>query len=166
MPDNGILIEGVTQIGYASRELFTIQQPRTYITSSYFGNLGFAYPTALGAKVARPDVPVVAISGDGGFLYNSQELATAVQYGINVVTIVFNDNAYGNVMRAQVEDYQGHVLGTRLHNPDFAELARSYGARGLKTTDAGELNKLLREALEIAEPTVIEVPVGTMEREF
>jgi acetolactate synthase-1/2/3 large subunit len=166
IPDDGILVHGMTQLGYYSRNFYPVHEPGAYLTPSHHGTLGAAFPLALGAKVGMPDRAVVAISGDGGFLYNSQELATAVQYGINVVTIVFNDNAYGNVMRAQVEDYQGHVLGTRLHNPDFAELARSYGARGLKTTDAGELNKLLREALEIAEPTVIEVPVGTMEREF
>ena len=85
---------------------------------------------ALGAKVAQPERAVVALSGDGGFLYNSQELATAVQYGINVVVIVFNDNAYGNVLRAQMEHFDGRVIGTQLHNPNFVQLAESYGARG------------------------------------
>ena len=113
-----------------------------------------------------PERAVVAISGDGGFLYNSGELATAVQHSINVVVIVFNDNAYGNVLRAQTEEYQGHVIGTRLHNPNFAELARAYGARGFTAGDAGELNRVLREALGIEAPTVIEVPIGIMQREF
>jgi acetolactate synthase-1/2/3 large subunit len=166
IPDDGILVHGMTQLGYYSRNYYPVYEPGAYLTPSRHGTLGSAFPLALGAKVGMPDRAVVAISGDGGFLYNSQELATAVQYGINVVTIVFNDNAYGNVMRAQVEDYHGHVLGTRLHNPDFADLARSYGARGLKAADAGELNELLREALDVDAPTVIEVPVGTMEREF
>jgi acetolactate synthase-1/2/3 large subunit len=108
----------------------------------------------------------VVLSGDGGFLYNSQELATAVQHGINVVVIVFNDHAYGNVLRAQVEQFDGHVLGTRLHNPDFARLARTYGARGVKAEDAAELEAALSEALSLDKPTLIEVPVGRMPRAF
>ena len=166
IPDDGILVHGMNQIGYYSRNFYPVYEPGAYLTPSRHSTLGAAFPLALGAKVGMPDRAVVAISGDGGFLYNSQELATAVQYGINVITIVFNDNAYGNVLRTQVEEYAGHVIGTRLHNPDFAELARSYGARGLKAGDADELNRMLREALDIEAPTVIEVPVGMMEREF
>ena len=166
MPDNGILIEGVTQIGYASRELFTIQQPRTYITSSYFGNLGFAYPTALGAKVARPDVPVVAISGDGGFLYNSQELATAVKYGINAIALVFNDNAYGNVYRDQINKFDGRAYGSELHNPDFMKLADAYGVRGVRAAGPEELEMKLKEAIGVEAPTLIEIPVGMMPDPF
>lgn len=166
MPDDGILIEGVTQIGYASRELFTIQQPRKYITSSYFGNLGFAYPTALGAKVARPDLPVVAISGDGGFLYNSQELATAVKYGINAVVLVFNDNAFGNVYRDQINKFEGRAYGSELHNPDFMKLADAYGVRGVQVGGPEELETKLKEAIGIEAPTLIEIPVGMMPDPF
>jgi acetolactate synthase-1/2/3 large subunit len=106
------------------------------------------------------------LSGDGGFQYNSQELATAVQYGINVVAIVFNDNAYGNVLRAQIEQFGGHVLGTRLHNPDFVALAESYEATAVQADGAEELGSALREALERSAPTLIEVPVGEMDRVF
>ena len=107
IPDDGILISGMTQIGYYSRAFYPVYEPRSFLTSSYAGNLGYAYPVALGAKVAQPDKAVVAVSGDGGFLFNSQELATAVQYGINAVVIVFNDNAYGNVLRDQVNRFEG-----------------------------------------------------------
>ena len=166
MPDDGILVEGVTQIGYAARELYTAQRPRTYVTSSYFGNLGYAYPTALGAKVARPDSPVIAVSGDGGFLYNSQELATAVKYGINAVAVVFNDNAFGNVYRDQINKFDGRAIGSQLHNPDFMKLADAYGARGVRVHDAEELETALREALEADAPGLIEVPVGMMPDPF
>ncbi len=166
MPDDGILVEGVTQIGYASRELYTSQKTRTYITSSYFGNLGYAYPTALGAKVAKPDVPVVAVSGDGGFLYNSQELATAVKYGINAVAIVFNDNAFGNVYRDQLNKFDGRAIGSELHNPDFMKLADAYGARGVRVHDAEQLESALEEALDAEAPGLIEVPVGMMPDPF
>lgn len=166
IPDDGILVHGMNQIGYYSRNFYPVYEPGGYLTPSRHGTLGAAFPLALGAKVGMPGRAVVAISGDGGFLYNSGELATAVQHGINVVVIIFNDNAYGNVLRAQNDQYGGHVIGTRLHNPDFAALARSYGAQGLTASDAGELNRMLSEALDVDAPTVIEVPVGTMEREF
>ena len=127
VPDDGIIICGMTQVGYFSRAYFPVYQAGTFFTSSYFGNLGYAYPTALGAKVACPDRAVVAISGDGGFMYNVQELATAVQQKINAVVIVFNDSAFGNVLRDQRDRFQGRVYGSELHNPDFMTLARPSG---------------------------------------
>ena len=165
MPDDGILISGMTQIGYYSRAFYPVYQPRTFITSSYAGNLGYAYPVALGAKVAQPDRAVVAVSGDGGFLFNSQELATAVQYGINAVVVVFNDNAYGNVLRDQVNRFEGRVYGAALHNPDFVKLAEAYGARGVRV-EADRLGPALQEALAIDAPTLIEVPVQAMPTPF
>jgi len=166
MPDNGILVAGMTQVGYYSRWFYPVYEPGTYLTSSYFGNLGYAYPTALGAKVGQPDRAVVSISGDGGFLFNSQELATAVLYGINVVAIVFNDNAYGNVLRDQQTRFNGRVIGAHLHNPDFVKLAEAYGAEGVKAEGAEELGVALQRALANNRPTVIEVPVGMMPSPF
>jgi acetolactate synthase-1/2/3 large subunit len=162
MPDDGIVISGMTQVGYYSRPYFPVHQPRTFLTSSYFGNLGYAYPTALGAKVARPDTAVVAISGDGGFMFNSQELATAVQHKINAVVIVFNDNAFGNVMRDQRDRFQGRIYGPELHNPDFMKLADAYGVQSVRAHDATELETRLKEALAVNAPTLIEVPCGPM----
>ena len=165
MPEDGILISGMTQIGYYCRSFFPVYEPRTFLTSSYAGNLGYAYPVALGAKVAQPDKAVVAVSGDGGFLFNSQELATAVQYGINAVVIVFNDNAYGNVLRDQVNRFEGRVYGAALHNPDFVKLAEAYGARGVRV-EPDKLGPALQEALAIDAPTLIEVPVQAMPTPF
>jgi acetolactate synthase-1/2/3 large subunit len=162
MPDDGIVVAGMTQVGYYSRAYYPVYQPGTFLTSSYFGNLGYAYPTALGAKVARPDAAVVAIAGDGGFLFNSQELATAVQHKINAVVIVFNDNAYGNVMRDQRDRFQGRIYGPELHNPDFMKLAEAYGVRGARALDAAALEAKLKEALASNAPTLIEVPCGPM----
>jgi acetolactate synthase-1/2/3 large subunit len=162
VPDDGILVAGMTQVGYYSRSKYPVYQPGTFLTSSYSGNLGFAYPVALGAKVARPERAVVAISGDGGFLYNSQELATAVKHGINAVVVVFNDNAFGNVLRDQKSQFGGRTLGAELHNPDFVRLAEAYGARGVKAEGPEQLETRLREALAIDAPTLIEVPVGEM----
>jgi acetolactate synthase-1/2/3 large subunit len=164
IPDDGIFIQGMNQMGYYSRNYYPVYEPRSYLISA--GNLGVAFPVALGAKIAKPDKAVVVASGDGGFLYNSQELATAVQYGINVVVIVFNDNAYGNVLRAQIEQFDGHVLGTELYNPDFVKLAEAYGVVGVRVHDAGQLESALREALAADAPRVIEVPVGRLDREY
>ena len=165
MPDDGILISGMTQIGYYCRAFYPVYEPRSFLTSSYAGNLGYAYPVALGAKVAQPDKAVVAVSGDGGFLFNSQELATAVQYGINAVVIVFNDNAYGNVLRDQVNRFEGRVYGAALHNPDFVKLAEAYGARGVRV-EPEKLGPALQEALAVDAPTLIEVPVQAMPTPF
>ncbi len=166
VPEDGIVVQDMNQIGYYSRNYLPVYASRTYLTASHHGTLGHALPVGIGAKIARPDRAVVVLSGDGGFLYNSQELATAVQYGVRVVAIVFNDDAYGNVLRAQIEQFDGHVLGTRLHNPDFAALARSYGARGVKAEGAAELKTALDEAITVDAPTVIEVPLGSLDRVF
>jgi len=166
LPDDGILISGMTQMGYYARGFFPVYQPKTFMTSSYSGNLGYAFPFALGAKVAQPDKAVVALSGDGGFLFNSQELATAVQYGINAVVVVFNDSAYGNVMRDQVNRFDGRTIGVDLHNPDFMKLADAYGARGLRAEKHDDLSNLLRDAIAGNKPTLLEVPVGMMPTPF
>lgn len=166
VPDDGVVISGMTQIGYYSRVNYPVYEPRTYLTSSYYGNLGYAYPVALGAKVAMPEKAVVAISGDGGFMFASQEMSTAVKYGINAVAVVFNDNAYGNVLRDQVTRFDGRSIGADLHNPDFMKLADAYGVRGVRVHEADELEAALAESLTIERPSLIEVPVGMMPNPF
>ena len=153
----------MTQIGYYSRPFWPVYHPRTYLTSSYSGNLGYAYPVALGAKVARPDRPVVSVSGDGGFLFNAQELATAMRYKINVVAVVFNDNAYGNVAR-DLDEAWGGAYGADLHNPDFMKLAEAFGVHGMRATRPTDVGGLVREAIQLDRPVLIEVAVGRMPR--
>jgi acetolactate synthase-1/2/3 large subunit len=162
-PEDAILVAGMNQIGYYSRPFWPVYQPRTYLTSSYSGNLGYAYPVALGAKVARPDRPVVSISGDGGFLFNAQELATAVQHKINVVAVVFNDQAYGNVAR-DLDEAWGGSYGAGLHNPDFMKLADAFGVRGLRAAEPTEVGALVRRAIDLDAPALVEVPVARMPR--
>jgi acetolactate synthase-1/2/3 large subunit len=166
LPEDSILISGMTQLGYYSRAHYPVYEPRTFITSSYSGNLGYAYPTALGAKVAQPDKAVVCLSGDGGFMFNSQEMSTAVAHNINVVVVVFNDNAYGNVKRDQMNQFNGRTIGADLHNPDFVKLAEAYGARGFLANGPAELEATLKKALTLGAPVLIEVPVGPMPSPF
>ncbi len=160
---NGILVPGVTNLGYWCQMAYPVYEPRTYLSSSYFGTLGYAFPTALGAKVGNPDKPVVALCGDGGFLYAASELATAVQEKINTVTLVLNNNSYGSCERIQQNRFQNRVIGTQLRNPDFARLAESFGAKGIKLQHVDELRDALKSAIAEDLPVVIELPVPDME---
>jgi acetolactate synthase I/II/III large subunit len=162
-PEEAIFVGDMTQIGYYARPGWPVYRPRTFVTSSYSGNLGYAYPTALGAKVACPDKPVIAICGDGGFFYNVQELSTAVRFGINVVAVVFNDNAYGNVAR-DLDEAWGGSFGADLHNPDFMKLAEAFGVVGMRAKQPTDVGRLVREAIGLNRPALIEVPVGRMPR--
>ena len=157
MPENGILCDEMTQAGYVSWFGFPIYEPRSLVTSGFSGTLGAGFPTALGVKVAHPDRPVVALTGDGGFLFGGAELATAVQHGIDLVTVLFNNSAYGNVLRDQRRMYDGRGSGSELKNPDFQMFARSFGVASWRVTDAMGLKAALKEALAANAPALIEV---------
>ena len=158
LPEETVIAWDVTQFGYYARSHYRVNRPKTYIDSGYSFNLGYAFPTAMGIKEARPDAPVLCVSGDGGFMFNAVELATAVQYGINIVTVVFRDDAYGNVAR-DLDTYFGGAYGTELMNPDIVKFAESFGAVGIRAKSPEELETLLPEALSRNAPVVIDVPL-------
>jgi acetolactate synthase-1/2/3 large subunit len=160
LPSNSIVTDELSQVGFASWYGFPVYEPRTFITSSYQGTLGSGFPTALGAKVANPDRAVVAITGDGGFMFAVQELATAVQFKIGVVTLVFNNNSYGNVRRDQIQAFDGRVVASDLVNPDFVKLAGSFGAGAARVSSPAGFRPALEKALADGGPyvLVIEVP--------
>ncbi len=162
LPDDGFLVDEITQVGYAAWYAFPVYAPRRLVTSGYQGTLGYGYATALGVKAANPDAPVVSISGDGGFLYTSNEMAAAVQYGIGLVAVVFNNNKFQNVQRQQKEWFGGRLIGSDLHNPDFVRLGESFGLRSARAETPDALRKALGRCLERDEPALIEVPVGDM----
>ena len=147
LPEDGILCDEMTQAGYVSWFGFPIYAPRTLITSGFSGTLGAGFPMALGVKVAQPDRAVVSLTGDGGFLFGASELATAVQHGINLVTVLFNNGAYGNVLRDQKRLFEGRQSGAELRNPDFQMFARSFGVPSWQVRDADGLRRALKEAL-------------------
>ncbi len=159
LPANAIVTDELSQVGFASWYGFPVYQPRTFITSGYQGTLGSGFPTALGAKVANPDKPVVAITGDGGFMFGVQELSTAVQFNIGVVTLVFNNNAYGNVRRDQRERFDGRVVASDLVNPDFVKLAESFGVAAARVTAPDQFKAVLEKALAHGGPSLIAVEV-------
>ena len=158
LPEDTIITWDVTQLGYYSRTHYRVNRSKTYIDSGYSFNLGYSFPAALGVKTARPSTPVVSVIGDGGFLFNATELATAVQYGINTVTIVFRDDSYGNVAR-DLDELFGSTYGTDLPNPDLVLFAESFGAVGMRAKDPAELATLLPEALAQEAPVLIDVPM-------
>jgi acetolactate synthase-1/2/3 large subunit len=159
LPRNGFFVEEISQAGFTARFAFPVYAPRQYVTCGYQETLGFGFNTALGVKVAHPDKAVVSVTGDGGFLFGAQELATAVQHGINLVTVVFNNGSYGNVRRDQIQQYGGRLLGAELANPDFVKFAESFGVKAYRTAGPLDLRAKLRAALDADIPAVIEVPL-------
>jgi acetolactate synthase I/II/III large subunit len=158
LPADGFFVEEICQAGFASYFGFPVHAPRQFVTCGHQGTLGFGYPTSLGVKAAFPDRAVVSIAGDGGFMFGIGELAAAVQHGLGVVAVVFNNNAFGNVLLDQERMYQGRQVGARLRNPDFAAVAEAFGAAGYRVRTPEALEATVTKALAAdARPAVIEV---------
>jgi acetolactate synthase-1/2/3 large subunit len=162
LPRDGVLVDEVTQVGFASRLAFPVLAPRTFLSPGYQDNLGWGYGTALGVKAAMPDRAVVSIAGDGGFLYQVGELATAAKHGLGVVAVVFDNQGFGNVRLLQETVYGGRIIAADLASPDFVKLAESFGIAGYRARTAAELEKRLVAALDKSEPALIHVPCGKM----
>jgi acetolactate synthase I/II/III large subunit len=163
LPDDGIFVDEVTQMGFAARIALPVYKPRTFLSPGYQDNLGWGYATALGAAHARPDVPVVSINGDGGFMFTSNELATAVRHKIPLTAIVFTDGAFGNVRRIQEEKYGNRLLANDLANPDFVKFGEAFGAAAERAKTPEELRAALKRGFARRDgPILIEVPVGPM----
>ncbi len=163
LPEDGIFVDEVTQVGFASRLAMPVYRPRTFLSPGFQDNLGWGFATALGAQDARRDVPVISIAGDGGFLYAATELASAMRHRIPLVSIVFNNNSFGNVKLIQDAGYGGRNIAVDLVNPDFVRFAESFGAAAERAADAAALRAAIRRAFRRRDvPTVIEVPVGEM----
>jgi acetolactate synthase I/II/III large subunit len=163
LPEDGIFVDEVTQLGFAARLAFPVYKPRTFLSPGYQDPLGWGFATALGAQDARRDVPVVSITGDGGFLFTATELATATRHHIPLVTVVFNDGAFGNVRRIQKEHYGNRLIASDLSNPDFVAFGKSFGAEAERVHTPEELRRALQRGFAYRDgPTLIEVPVGEL----
>ncbi len=161
LPDDAILVEDATQMTFVAHFAYQFRHPRTYLSTGFAGTLGAGVAAGIGAKAGAPDRVVVTISGDGGFLFTATELASAVQHHIRAITVVFNDNAYGNVRRIQQERFGvERTIASTLVNPDIVALAESFGCLGLRAHNPHELGDALRTAMAHDGPVVIEVPVG------
>ncbi|HET7342308.1 MAG TPA: thiamine pyrophosphate-binding protein [Methylomirabilota bacterium] len=158
LPDDAIVAGDQTGLTYWMEYKFPVLAPRTFLYPTGSATLGYAVPAAIGAKVARPDRAVLAVAGDGGFMYSVNELATAVKYRLPVVFLVLNDERYGAIKWLQ-ERMFGKWGEADLANPDFPSLARAFGARGERVDPAG-LGAAIRRALDADGPTVIELPIA------
>ena len=154
---DAIVAADIARSGYALVGQFPVYEPRTFMHSASFIAMGHAFPSALGAKVAFPDRQVVSVSGDGCFLMTGQELATAVQHGINVVAIVINDHCLTGIAALQDVQYRGRRVAVDLVNPDFVRFAESFGALGLRVMRSEEFKPALQKALQAARPVLIEI---------
>jgi acetolactate synthase-1/2/3 large subunit len=159
LPRDGILVIEVSQMGFTSYFGFPVYAPRTYVSEGFQGTLGFGFPTALGVKVAHPDKPVVSVTGDGGFMFAVQELATATQFGIALITLVFNNASYGNVLRDQRTAFGNRVIGSVLDNPDFMLLARAFGVEAHRVSSPAALERVLANTIHTQKPVLIEIEV-------
>jgi len=162
LPRDGIVVEEVTQLGFVGRLAFPVDAPRLYLSPGYQDNLGWGYGAALGAKAALPRRAVVAMAGDGGFMYQANELATAVHHKLAVVAVVFDDGAFGNVRRIQALHYGNRLIACDLTNPDFVRFAESFGMAAFRATTPEELRAVLERALALDAPALVHVPVGEM----
>ena len=161
--EDGILMDEVTQLGFAARILYPVYKPRTFISPGYQDSLGWGYATALGVQHACPDKHVLLITGDGGFLFTATEMATAMHHRIPLVAVVFNDSAFGNVRRIQQERYGNRVIASDLTNPDFVRFAESFGAAAERARTPEDLRAALDRAFRRRDlPTLIEVPAGPL----
>ena len=155
--EDGILVDEVTQVAYIAWYGYPAYRPRSFVTSGFAGTLGYGFPTALGVKVAHPDRKVISLTGDGGFLFAGSDLATAVQHGINLVTVVVNNASYGNVLRDQKRLFDGRHSASELVNPDFQAYARAFGVPSWRVDTAAALRDALAAAFAADSPALVEV---------
>lgn len=162
MSDDTIVVSELTQVGYYANAALPVSNPRSYVTPGYQGTLGYGFPTALGVAVGNPDRFVVSLTGDGGFGWGMQELATAARYKLKLAVIVFTDGQFGNVKRIQQRVF-GRTFLTDVENPDFALLAKAFKVRHALAESPAAVAKALKGARAYDGPTLIEVPVGQMD---
>jgi len=161
-PDTIVALDAGAAPAYGYDRL-SFARPRTFLTPLDLGGLGFAFPVALGAKLGRPEAPVVAIHGDGGYLMNSQELETAVRHSIGVVTIVMNNNCWGSEKAYQKHFYGGRYIGCDIGNPRYDQFARLFGAAGYYVEHPDQVGDAVKKALSENSPAVIEIPIDPNE---
>ncbi len=156
---SAIVVNDQTGLNYWMEWHFPVLEPRTFLYPIGSATLGYGVPAAIGAKVAHPERQVLAVLGDGGFMFSVNELATAVKYGLGIVFLVLNDQRYGAIKYLQ-EGIFGKYGEVDLANPDFPALARAFGAEGLRVESLDELPRALDRALAHPGPTLLELPVA------
>jgi sulfoacetaldehyde acetyltransferase len=142
-----------------SNSYLRFEKPNSFFAAMSFGNCGYAFPTAIGAKVAMPDRPAIAYVGDGAWGMSFGETLTCVRENIPVVAVVFNNGQWGAEKKNQIDFYANRFVGSNLENPSFAAIAKAMGADGIKVDSPDMVGDALRTACASGKPTVIELMV-------
>jgi 5-guanidino-2-oxopentanoate decarboxylase len=156
LPEDAIVVSDMTQIAYTANFMFPCERPRCWFHPCGFGTLGYALPAAIGAKIACPERPVIAVAGDGGFMFTVQDLGTAVEQGLALPILVWNNDAFGQIAKDMIE-LDIPELGVKPKNPDYQALARSFGAKAVKPGSLAEMQDAIKAAFKADGPTLIEV---------
>lgn len=159
LPEGGIVTTDIGNVCSTANSYFQFNQGRKYIAALTFGNCGFAYPAALGAQMARPDCPVIAVVGDGAWGMSLHEVSTAVEQELPVIACVFNNKKWGAEQRNQVDFYNNRFVGSNIEGPNFAEVAKAMGAEGVRVEDPDDLREAFENALDFGKPTVLDIMV-------
>jgi sulfoacetaldehyde acetyltransferase len=159
LPDDAIVTTDIGNVCSTSNSYLTFKEGRKFIAALTFGNCGFAYPAALGAQLARPDCPVVAVVGDGAWGMSLHEVSTAVEQNLPVIACVFNNQRWGAEQKNQVDFYDNRFVGSMIEGPNFAEVARAMGAEGIRVDDPENVGSAFEEALQSGRPAVLEIMV-------
>ena len=160
LPDDAIVANGAGNYATWMHRIFRYRSFGTQL-APYSGSMGYGVPAAVAAKLVHPDRVVVSWNGDGCFLMNGQELATAVQYDLAIVFVVIDNGMYGTIRMHQERTYPGRVYGTSLHNPDFAALARAYGMLGETVAKTAQFEPAFERALESDRPALLHVKLDS-----
>ena len=164
LPKESIVTTEVGQHQMWASLFYDVIQPGTFFSSTGLGTMGWGFPAAIGAKVAKPDVPVVDIAGDGSFSMTENSLATAVLEDIPVIVFLLNNSSLGMVAQWQRTFYGRRMTGVEQHScPDYVKLAQSYGAQGIRAQSMDELDKAIKDALSSDVATVIDIPIDPEE---
>lgn len=156
LPPDSIIASGAGNYTIWAQRNYQFTQPNTQLACTN-GSMGYGVPAAVAGKLVRPESIVVSFSGDGCFLMNGQELATAVQYNLNIICLVINNNCYGTIRAHQQRHFPGREVATALTNPDFAALARAHGGFGAVVKQTGEFEDAFEQAIAAGRPAVIEI---------
>ena len=160
MPENAMVSTDIGNICSVSNSYLRFKKPKSFFAAMAFGNCGYAFPAAMGAKIGAPERPAVAYVGDGAWGMSLNEMLTCVRENIPVVAVVFNNGQWGAEKKNQVDFYSDRFVGTNLTNPSFAEISKTMGAEGLRVTRAEEVGPALKQLLATNKPGVLEIAVS------